>query len=356
MRKVLNPKKNDILLVGSYPPPFGGQSVHIQSLHSHLKDNDFSVTILNTGVNKLIGTREIISIKSSGDLLISLLFKYNTRLLHLHVANFEDLGKLIPVFAAAIFKKFIWVLTIHSGNIDLTLNNGTSVRKFLIKSMLSRVDKVICVNDTIRDILSKWIHCEKLVVIPAFYFNFVEKKTSEEIETFLNTHDPVISCVGFYEPVYGFDLALLSIKELMKNYKKIGLIIMGDKKGESPRYETMIHEHRLSNHVFLAGNMDHDECLSVIKRSALFLRPTLFDGDSISVREALAMNVPVVASNTEFRPVGVDVFNGRNLEDMVKKMVLRLGSNVCRSGCTNSDLSNVEKIRRAYTTLMEPGR
>ena len=37
----------------------------------------------------------------------------------------------------------------------------------------------------------------------------------------------------------------------------------------------------------------------------VFVRPTYFDGDASSVREALTLGVRVVASDTDFRPEGV---------------------------------------------------
>jgi glycosyltransferase involved in cell wall biosynthesis len=40
----------------------------------------------------------------------------------------------------------------------------------------------------------------------------------------------------------------------------------------------------------------------------VFVRPTYFDGDASSVREALALGVRVVASDTDFRPDGVRRF------------------------------------------------
>ena len=57
-----------------------------------------------------------------------------------------------------------------------------------------------------------------------------------------------------------------------------------------------------------------------MKRLTLFLRPTYFDGDSLSVREALALGVPVVASATDFRPDGVITFRIGDLQDFLEKL------------------------------------
>jgi glycogen(starch) synthase len=64
----------------------------------------------------------------------------------------------------------------------------------------------------------------------------------------------------------------------------------------------------------------HEECLHVISRSAALIRPTYTDGDSISVREALALGVPVIASNAVARPAGTVLFETGNSDDLMKKM------------------------------------
>ena len=45
-----------------------------------------------------------------------------------------------------------------------------------------------------------------------------------------------------------------------------------------------------------------------MQRLDVFVRPTYFDGDASSVREAQALGVRVVASDTDFRPDGVGRF------------------------------------------------
>ena len=45
--------------------------------------------------------------------------------------------------------------------------------------------------------------------------------------------------------------------------------------------------------------------LATLRSLDVFVRPTYFDGDASSVREALALGIRVVASDTDFRPEGV---------------------------------------------------
>jgi hypothetical protein len=68
--------------------------------------------------------------------------------------------------------------------------------------------------------------------------------------------------------------------------------------------------------------VNHDTCLDLMSRSQIFLRPTFQDGDSISVREALALGVPVVASRIGSRPPGTILFHPGDLQDLLSKVEL----------------------------------
>ena len=70
--------------------------------------------------------------------------------------------------------------------------------------------------------------------------------------------------------------------------------------------------------------MDHEACLALISACDVFLRPTLEDGDSISVREALSLGVPVVASRVGTRPAGAILFQPGDVEEMVAKIELAM--------------------------------
>jgi glycosyltransferase involved in cell wall biosynthesis len=71
--------------------------------------------------------------------------------------------------------------------------------------------------------------------------------------------------------------------------------------------------------------------------SDVFVRPTLEDGDSTSVREALSLGVPVVASRIGTRPAGAILFQPGNVGEMLSKVELALaierGAEAPAAGC-----------------------
>ena len=52
----------------------------------------------------------------------------------------------------------------------------------------------------------------------------------------------------------------------------------------------------------------------------MVVRSTFADGDAITVREALDLGVPVVASDTDFRPAGVVLFRKGDAVDLLEKL------------------------------------
>ncbi|MDC4227939.1 MAG: glycosyltransferase [Candidatus Manganitrophus sp.] len=100
-----------------------------------------------------------------------------------------------------------------------------------------------------------------------------------------------------------------------KKYPRLGCFIMGSG-AEEAAIRSQIRTEKGEDFLFLLGNVPHDLCLSLMAQSDLFVRPTLFDGDAISVREALALGVPTVASDVGFRPHGTRRFKPGDIADL----------------------------------------
>jgi glycosyltransferase involved in cell wall biosynthesis len=85
--------------------------------------------------------------------------------------------------------------------------------------------------------------------------------------------------------------------------------------------EALIKESGVGDSLYLVGDVHHELCLALMSRSSVFVRPTFRDGDSISVREALALGLPVVASDIGTRPAGTIVFEPGNVGELVEELI-----------------------------------
>jgi glycogen synthase len=145
------------------------------------------------------------------------------------------------------------------------------------------------------------------------------------LQSWIERHRPLFSTVLFFRPEYGFDLLVAGLVRLRRLYPSFGCLVMGS--GEQrAEAEKRIREAGLEEQILLLGDVDHDACLALMSVSDVFLRPTLEDGDSISVREALSLGVPVVASRVGTRPAGAILFHPGDVEDMLGAIELALAA------------------------------
>src|SRR5205823_8988068 len=172
----------------------------------------------------------------------------------------------------------------------------------------------VCRNDEMRDaILKLGGNRSKVSIISGYYGTFDHSpEVPDTIDNFLREHHPIIGATATtLAPEYGVRLLLDAAQQLQHQYPKLGIVVMGI--GDNHRPQLRIHE---QTNVCLAGALTNPIALAVMSRLTIFVRPTLFDGDSRSVREALSLGIPVVASDTGLRPTAVKVFKTGDVAQM----------------------------------------
>jgi glycosyltransferase involved in cell wall biosynthesis len=114
-------------------------------------------------------------------------------------------------------------------------------------------------------------------------------------------------------------------------------------------------EHAISasgcqNHIHLAGNVDHAVTLRLIEAADVLLRTTLFDGDAISVREALYLGTSVVATDNGMRPSDVELFNSKDVDGYIAA-ICRAVENDVPARAADDGSGNVRKVIDIYREL-----
>jgi glycosyltransferase involved in cell wall biosynthesis len=105
--------------------------------------------------------------------------------------------------------------------------------------------------------------------------------------------------------------------------------------------------------VLLCGDVPHKATLQAISRSDVMLRTTLYDGDAVSVREALHLGVPVIASDNGMRPPGVRLIPSSNLNalsDAIQEVLSVKTEKI--SPAAPADEANIEAVFQVYHELM----
>jgi glycosyltransferase involved in cell wall biosynthesis len=212
-------------------------------------------------------------------------------------------------------------LTLHSGLAPAYIRGNQGLSQQFVGLTCALYDRLVCVNEEIADAVRELgVKKERIDIAPAFLpIESPEAAIPPEIEAWMANHSRFVSATMFFRPEYGFEVLVDALCRLLPRHRSLGCLVMGT--GEDRlQAGALIKDAGLSDSVFLAGDLDHELCLTLMARSAAFIRPTFRDGDSISVREALALGVPVIATNVGTRPEGTRMFEPGDVDGLVEQV------------------------------------
>jgi hypothetical protein len=91
--------------------------------------------------------------------------------------------------------------------------------------------------------------------------------------------------------------------------------------------------------------------LHLIRDAAMVLRTTLFDGDAISVREALFLGTPVIATGNNMRPAGVHLVPTSDKAALVSEILSVAVAGKAQPAEASSNNSNIEQVLKIYREI-----
>jgi glycogen synthase len=306
-----------VLLIGPYPPPYGGISVHVELVQEDLRREGIDCRVICIDRHAPESDRYI---RIKGGLgLARIVFNHARKgwIPHVHINGHNAKGWLIALTCGiAGHCAAARLLTIHSGMTPAFLAGGRH-RKHLARLSCGQYQRVISVSQEIREALeTAGVPSERMDVLPAYMEDSRQPISPPHLfKEWLQSHTPCLSTAISFRPEYGFDLLLAALLELRRNNPAIGLLVMGG--GEDfEAAKKQVAARGLEDSILLAGEVPHALCLLLIANSDGFVRPTRADGDSNAVREALATGIPVVASDICHRPSGTILFRNGDAADL----------------------------------------
>lgn len=303
-----------ILLIGPYPPPHGGISVHVAALADQLSQRGAEIRVFRMSR----GARA-----SGASRLARTVRQYASKgwIIHFHT-NGHNLKSWVTALlsAAAARKAPATVLTLHSGMLPDYLK-GSGGATWTARLTCALYNRIICVNGEIRrSLVRKGVPGNRLHLMPAFIPpSFTPVPLLRQSEDWIRQRHPLVSVTLSFQPEYGLNLMLNAIHRLRADHPKIGCLVIGGGEDEK-EVRAQLNTLGLNDSVLLVGDISHEACLTLMSRSDLFVRPSYKDGDSSSVREALSLGIPVVASRLEGRPRGTVLFESGNVNDLVSRI------------------------------------
>jgi len=319
-----------ILLVSPFPPFLGGVSVSVQRLYDVLINAGFTVVKFNTHPRYLI-SKSLRPLKYLRYMTLPFFLMTHKRfdVIHFHVSGVFT-KMYIATWRFLFSDKTQFIISIH-GEVGHVLAS-----RFGFFS-LSRFDKIICVKSGDTENLPSSLR-GRSVEIPGFIPPLISEDSNDKIpaplkqflkrDTFKLMVNGSIIVNQKFNDLYGFRDSVLLLEQLLNLGKNVDLILItlgSPADNESRDYLNNLRDYTrrdsLVDHVVWIENANI-ELWPVLKNVHAFLRPTKSDGDALSVREALFLKIPVIASDVVPRPGDTILFKLNSDMDFLNKTLV----------------------------------
>jgi glycosyltransferase involved in cell wall biosynthesis len=290
-----------IQVVSYYPPHLGGMENAVEQIAEGFADEGYSVSVYTSdrGYSRKAATNsksQVHYLKSiefaHTPIIFTLFFRLlalpRHSLIHLHVAQAfsPEIVYLISKLKRIQYIAHIWLDVDASGPLGFLLK---PYKKLFLKPVLKSAAKIICQTELQKSqIACKYaLPLESIAVVPNGVAEeyFVGQRTSKNPV-------PHLLFVGRLEAQKNLSLLIEAIAQMQTS---VFLDIVGE--GELRKsIEALIQKHNLHN-VHLHGQKTARELLDFYKSADIFVLPSLKEGLSNAMLEALAAGLPVVASD-----------------------------------------------------------
>ena len=295
-----------VLQLGAYPPPHGGVQTHVAALHGYLRRRGVRSAVINL-IRSTRREGEGVFHPTTAAGVLRLLATLPADILHLHFGGQVGPRLLGLALVCTLLPRRRVVLTLHSGGYP-TFEAGRRAHPGTPRgAIFRRLDAAIAVNEEIAGVFRRLgVDARRIHVIAPH--TPVELRSDAalppDLERFFAAHAPVVTTVGGLEPEYDVPVQIQAFAALRKRHPRAGLLVVGRGSLES-ELRRLVGATPGGEDILLCGDLPHEATLLAIARSQVLLRTTRYDGDSIAIREAQQLGVPVVATDNGMRPEGV---------------------------------------------------
>jgi glycogen(starch) synthase len=345
-----------VVQLGPYPPPHGGVQTNIVAIREHLRRRGHGAPVINLTRHRAEEVDEVYYPRGAKQ-VIRLLMSLPSDIIHLHIGG-RLTGRLLALcLVCTLLPGKRVVLTFHSGGYPSWQRDRRMARLSFRNFVLRRLDALIAVNAEIAELFRRLgVEPTRISIrIPYTPVAVTEhEQLTEPLRTFCESHQPLLTTVGLLEPEYDLPRQIKALAEIRREFPNAGLVIIGSGSLE-PELRRIIKDDAAGPHILLCGDVPHQTTVNVISRSHAFLRTTLYDGDSISVREALQLGVPVIATDNGMRPAGVHLIPPASPEALVGAVRSVLQAPPSQSITASTASEDLDDLLNLYRKLLPGG-
>jgi glycosyltransferase involved in cell wall biosynthesis len=293
-----------VIQLGPFPPPHGGVQTNLVAIRDHLRAHGHGAAVVHLSRHRKADADEVYYPKTALE-TARVLVTQPADILHLHIGGQLSNRLLALCLFCVMMPGRKSVLTFHSGGF-CSSSEGQAINPSSKASVLfRRLDAIIAVNQQIRDFFIErcGVPEERVHLISPHASVRGEGELQAALQAFFDTHDPLLLSVGLLEPEYDLPVQIEALGRIRQTHPHAGLLMIGSGSLEA-ELRARIAAQPYAEHLLLTGDVPHKSTLRAIRECRMLLRTTHYDGDALSVREALESGTPVIATDNGMRPAG----------------------------------------------------
>ena len=277
-----------IVMIGAHPDSRGGVSSVVQVYRREGLFSDWPVTYLSTYADGNFLKKTFYAV-SAAIRFLGMLVLGRVSLVHVHSASRNSFWrKSLFIFLARVFMRPV-IFHLHGGEfVDFYMNEcGANAKKF-IKKTLDSVDIIIVLTESWAKKLSMITENTNIIAIN----NSVEYCHVTNEGSGRKTHSLLF--LGKLVPSKGLYDLIDAVSMLRVTFSDIELVIGGS--GNSDIFHNYAKKSGIDDKIKFAGWIEGKEKNLYLSHSSIFVLPSYNEGLPVSVLEAMAAGIPVVAT------------------------------------------------------------
>ena len=279
-----------------------------------------------------------------GAYLRFLAFIFWADIVHINVASDASfVRKSIFLNTAYFFQKKI-VLHQHGGDFENWYNGHTEAGKRKIERSFERANVLIVLAPIWKEYFSQFVEADKIYVMPNSILISYSEREFEQI--YANKREKNILFLGRICEAKGVRELLAAIKVVKQQLPDVSLTLAGI--WEDKALESLIDD-ELKGSVEYVGWITGEDKRRYLEQSAIFVQPSHFEGQSVSILEAMEAGCLVVASNIGGIPMMIKdgenglLFTPKSVSEIASKIIEAINDADKRKTLTKNAYNDVKK-------------
>jgi glycosyltransferase involved in cell wall biosynthesis len=320
--------KKQILEIGNWPPPVCGWSMGLVGLRKELEARGWDCAVMNLNENRRVRSTEYIDVQNGWDYFRKVL-RHVRRGYTVHVrVNGEAKKGYLLALAALLLARMGGrpaFLTYAGGHQQSYFPAPKGSLRYAAFWLLFRVPlRVYCNSEAVKKaILTTGIAANRVEPIPHFSSYHVEFSPAvlpPEAEELFRRHENVFFSYVCFRKEFALPFLAETVRRFVRESSRTGLLWVGPPSREMGSMRAFLKEQHIEDAVCLLPAVAHDVFLTLMTRSLAYIRTPMTDGVCASVLEALALKIPVLASDNGTRPAGVELWKDGDVGGLVVLM------------------------------------